>query len=175
MFENGPSDRMQLVGVGELLHPGSCIVCGNGTCAEGYIRFGVSLEFEGELYLCWFCVVQAAEVLKCLIPSEADTLREIADKVATENASLRKENEFANERLKAVDAIFSPSLADLARISSVFGENSNEESGDDSSTASGSDSEPTGTVTESDESTEGSGPKRSVRLATSDSSSAGIL
>jgi len=175
MFVNGPSDRMQLVGVGELLHPGSCIVCGNGNCAEGYVRFGVNLEFEGELYLCWFCVVQSAEILGCLIPAEATTLREIAEGVAADNTLLRNENEALNERFKAFDAILSPSLAAIADLSNLPSSATSEESGDNSQTTGRPDRESSGSGSESNEPTKGTRPKRSVRSTASDPASAGIL
>jgi hypothetical protein len=166
---------MQLAGVGELLPPGSCIVCGNGNCAEGYIRFGVSLEFEGELYLCWFCVVQSAEILGCLIPAEAATLKEIAEGVASDNAVLRKKLEDANVRLSALDAILDRNFASLAGLSSLPDSSVSEESGDESQASGGSDNEPSGPDSEPIESTKGARPKRSLRTSASDATSAGIL
>lgn len=166
MFDHGPSDRMQLRGVGDLLPPGSCICCGNGNCREGYISYGVSLEFEGELYICWFCVVQSAEILGCLIPDEAKALRDIAEATAETNATLRSSLEEANERLAVIDRIFERGSTGLKLLGSVPDSNSGEgnEGEPDATTASESDSA---------ESTSGKERKRTVRATAGNS--AGIL
>lgn len=91
MFENTPSDRVQLVGLGELLSPAKCMICGNGTCDEGYVKLGVFYDFEGEQYLCRNCVIQIAELFGCLTPEEAQHLQEQAATLATENAKLWEE------------------------------------------------------------------------------------
>lgn len=115
MFENGPSDRMQFVGMGGLAHPGDCMVCKNGTCEKGYIRLGVYYDFEGEQYLCWYCLVQAAEILGCLIPDEANSLREVINNLVRENNVMTTELGKANERLAAFDFV----LAGISGLPSI--------------------------------------------------------
>lgn len=107
MFENGPSDRMQFVGMGGLTHPGVCMVCGNGTCEEGYVRLGVYFEYEGEMFLCVTCVIQAGEIIKMLTPDEAKALWETASNTQAHNVTLETELEKANERLAAYDSVLS--------------------------------------------------------------------
>lgn len=166
MFEHGPSDRMQLRGVGDLLPPGSCICCGNGNCREGYISFGVSLEFEGEMYLCWFCVVQASEILGCLIPDEAKALRDIAEATAETNADLRNQLEETNERLDAFNRIFERGTAGLKFVGSLPSNDTSEDNEGQSEVATAAESD-------SAQSTPVSKSKRTVRASAGNS--AGIL
>ncbi len=105
MFENTPSDRVQLVGLGQLLSPANCMICGNGTCEEGYAHLGVFLEFVGEAYLCRTCVVQIAELFRCLTPEEAHSLREDAAELAAKNVAYQEELRITNERLAAFDSL----------------------------------------------------------------------
>lgn len=109
MFENTPSDRVQLVGLGELLSPAKCMICGNGTCDEGYARLGVFYDFEGEQYLCRSCVVQIAELFGCLTPEEANHLQEQSVYLAEALNVSSKELETANERLR----VFYDALASI--------------------------------------------------------------
>jgi hypothetical protein len=104
MFTNTPSDRVQLVGLGELLNPAKCMICGSGNCEQGYARLGVWYDFEGEQYLCRTCVVQVAELFNCLTPEEAEHQHEQASAIANENLQLRTELGVANERLSVFDA-----------------------------------------------------------------------
>jgi hypothetical protein len=106
MFEHSASDKMQFVGMGDLVHPGACLVCGNGTCTDGYINLGISHEWEGQCYLCWTCVVQTAEIIGCMIPVEVETLKEYIHDTERKNDLLRGELREANERLAAYDSVF---------------------------------------------------------------------
>lgn len=110
MFTNTPSDKVQLVGLGELLSPAKCMICGNGTCDEGYARLGVWYDYEGEQYICRTCVVQIAELFKCLTPEEAQHLQEQATDYAALNEAYHKELTDARERL----AVFSGMFSDFA-------------------------------------------------------------
>lgn len=107
MFEHSPSDRMQLLGMGDLRPPGSCMHCGSGNSERGYIDFDVFREIEGESYVCATCVEQAAEILGCLIADEASTL--MADKLAAELKveQLAEALINANERLAVYDSALS--------------------------------------------------------------------
>lgn len=112
-FNHSPSDRMQLAGLGELLSPATCMHCGSGTCEQGYVRLGVWYEFEGEQYLCRNCCVQAAELLGCLTPDEAQHLQEQATMLAAQNEIATRELEDARERLVVFDRAISNVAADL--------------------------------------------------------------
>lgn len=106
MFTNTPSDRVQVVGRGDLLHPGSCALCGSGNCDEGYVNTGIYYDYEGQVYFCITCTRQIAEVIGCLIPEEANILREQVNEVAKTNKNLTEQLEAANERLRAIDIAF---------------------------------------------------------------------
>ena len=58
LVENDPSSRMQQRSLGELKHPGSCCVCGNGNSDQTYLELGVFFDYEGNLYVCTPCVEQ---------------------------------------------------------------------------------------------------------------------
>lgn len=110
MFTNTPSDRVQLVGLGELLPPGYCMICKNGNCEEGYAKLDVFYDYEGEQYLCRLCVIQVAELFGCLTPEEAQHLQEQANKLASDYITAVSENEVLNERLR----VFNDALAGVA-------------------------------------------------------------
>ncbi len=103
VFTNTPSDRVQLVGLGELLHPGTCMLCGSGNCEEGYARLGVYYDYEGEQYLCRTCTIQVSELFGCLTPEEAGHLQETAADYAKVNEAVSRELIVANERLRVFD------------------------------------------------------------------------
>lgn len=111
MFENTPSDRVQLVGLGELLSPAVCMICRNGNCEEGYARLGVWYDYEGEQYICRTCTVQVAELFGCLVPEEAKHLQEQATLLAADNATLKTDLEDTRERLSAVDNLILNAVA----------------------------------------------------------------
>jgi len=173
MFENGPSDRMQLRGVGELLPPGSCIVCGNGNCDKGYISPQVSLEWEGELYLCYYCVVQSAEIFGMMIPEEVAIIEQQNGMLNDQCAALRTELEENNERIRAYDVVLKPlaglnlNLSDLSRLATSQKPESNVSNATDN--VSGS----TDGESESEESVKGKGPKRTIRVTAGDTADAG--
>jgi hypothetical protein len=110
VFQNTPSDRMHLVGLGELLSPARCMVCGNGTCEEGYVQLGVWYDYEGEQYICRTCLVQAAELIGCLEPGEAQHLQGQATKLAEDNTRISHELAEANERL----TVFNGAIASIS-------------------------------------------------------------
>lgn len=160
MFENTPSDRVQLVGLGELLSPATCMICGNGTCDEGYVRLGVFYDFEGEQYLCRTCVIQVAELFGCLTPEEAQHLQHQAELLAAENATINTNLGDAHERLR----VFYDALAGISPdLSGVLSSNSSDSGAegvgltvtvdaDDSGRADEAESKPAESVTESDSS-----------------------
>lgn len=140
-IENDPSARMQFVGMGELTHPGNCMVCGNGGCEEGYVRLGVYYEYEGEMYLCLACVTQASELIGCLTSEESDLLRSQTLSLATDLQITTEELEKANERLTAYDTI----LAGIGATTDASRDATSDSSGE----------EPAGTDATDEESVEG--------------------
>ncbi len=170
MFEHSPSDRMQLVGVGDLLPPGCCMHCGNGTHKEGYLRLDINIDYFGECYLCTTCLIQAAEVIKCLIPEEADALRTLAEQVAQENILLREQVDEQDKRLALLDQYLEPFRSGLSAdsISIPSGTQPDENSGQQPQVTDGASTESATAEPKSSESNKNSGRKRSVRVAASD-------
>lgn len=107
MFEHTSDSRMQLCGIGDLMHPGACMVCGSGNREQGYVNLGVYYEYEGNMYLCFTCLTEAAEVIGMLTSDEALILRNEAGQVFRENTKLKEELNRANERLVAIDSVLS--------------------------------------------------------------------
>lgn len=95
-IENDPSARMQVLSRGELNLPGTCYVCGNGTCEEGYLDFNTFIDYHGNFYLCMTCAVQAAETIGCFTPEQVALMNELGEKAAEKVKVL--EQELANAR-----------------------------------------------------------------------------
>lgn len=174
MFENGPSDKMQFRGMGELIHPANCISCGNGTNPKGYVAPGVSLEWEGELYFCWTCTVQMAEIIGMMIPEEVEIIQEHNNVLIERNEALRKENGELRERLDAFDVIMRslPPVAVADAVGGMVSEDVGPVGFNESRPASPVSSEPTGTESESPEPTKGPKSRSRAGVKFSDASDA---
>lgn len=99
-----PSARMHYRGVGELLFPGSCCVCGNGTNPAGYVDIGVYFDYEGQVYLCISCLTEAAETGGMLSIEQSEFLKDLCTKVATENEELRTIAKEMSERVEQYES-----------------------------------------------------------------------
>lgn len=108
MFNIDPSGKIKLTAKGYLSPPSSCLVCGNGNCEEGYLDLGTYIDYYGQAYMCWFCVVQAAETISCVIPEDAAKMEAMMQEVVESRDSLAKELETANERINAYSIILGP-------------------------------------------------------------------
>lgn len=106
-IENSPSNRMQLIGRGDLLPPGHCMHCLNGNCDEGYVTLNTYYDYEGEQYLCRNCVTLVIEAVNGLEFDEAEVLRGHANLVLETNGMLTRELEASNARLLAYDTVLS--------------------------------------------------------------------
>ena len=110
--KSDPGARMQLVGLGELMHPGTCMVCGAGTRDGGYVRIGVYYEYEGEMYICReFCLPELILTVGGLTTEEAQQFTADANDILLQNEELKAQLEAANERLQHFDALLSDSAA----------------------------------------------------------------
>ena len=114
MKEHSPSDRVQLRGQHELMHPGSCALCGSGNCEQGYVDPGIYYDYEGQMYFCVTCVEEMAGVINCLTADETLHLQSLNEQVAEQNASLTKDLEYATARLLKYDDLFSERLGAIA-------------------------------------------------------------
>lgn len=86
-----PSDRVQVRKIGELRHPGTCALCGNATCLEGYVDLDIYYEYEGNVYLCMNCVKQVCFVVGALLPDESKHLNELNLEMAQLVKSLKEQ------------------------------------------------------------------------------------
>lgn len=102
-----PSDRMQVVGLGDLLHPGACALCGNGTCVDGYLNTSIFYDYEGTVYLCMRCVEQLCTVVGALLPEETVQLRIHTEQIAAKCAELEAENNELRNRVNSWDSVLS--------------------------------------------------------------------
>jgi hypothetical protein len=89
--EYDPSGRFKIISVGMLMHPAACAVCGNGTCEQGYVDFGLAYDYEGSVYFCVLCAREIGEVVGQVTPEEVSLIQTIADSVAVENELLKAE------------------------------------------------------------------------------------
>lgn len=111
MKETTPSDRVQLIDRGSLMHPGCCALCGSGNCDDGYIDTGVWYDYEGQVYFCVTCGLQIASVIGCLSADETAHLQELLSNAAAELSSVKAELANANERLNGYDTLLLGALA----------------------------------------------------------------
>lgn len=87
--EVDPSARVQVRGLGSLLAPATCAMCGNGT-QEEYVDPAIFYDWEGQVYFCKRCTTEMAETIGCLSPEQADFLKSVNDELAARNAELEE-------------------------------------------------------------------------------------
>lgn len=103
-----PSTRMRIIGLGEVVHPGTCMVCGAANREQGYLRLGVWYDYEGEQYLCMeFCVPELIRSIGGLTPEETSQLQQIANDSLEKLQAVEQELEHANGRLRHYDSLLS--------------------------------------------------------------------
>jgi hypothetical protein len=105
VIENDPSARFQVRSRGELMHPGACMVCGNGTHEQGYVDLGVFYDYEGTMYLCMTCALQVAALIGCVLPEEIESLKKTNEQIAQERNDLRKELDHAQHHVDTANAL----------------------------------------------------------------------
>lgn len=119
MFAHTPSDRVQLRGRGELMHPGSCALCGSGNCDDGYVDLDIFYEYEGQVYLCMVCANQVVGVAGGLPSDEANFLKAQFEDTASRLKAAESELHELRAKLGSWDSIFSgafgSSFSDLER------------------------------------------------------------
>lgn len=162
-MEHTSDSKMQLVGRGDLVPPGTCMVCGSGNYDYGYIDMGVWFEFHGNAYLCLLCLAEAGNIVGMLTSEEAKRLAEQSGAIAKHNAVLTKELEEANARLRVFDDAMR-SIADRSgSVSSITTDQGLFHVGTYAPADSGEAGEP-----ESEESAKGSKRSRPNRIKLSD-------
>lgn len=106
MFEQGSSDKVRFLALGELPPPGSCLICGSGVREEGYVDLGFYMDYVGEALVCFTCVIQIGEVIGMMHPAEVGTLKQLSANMAEIITGLKSELAVSNERLAAYDLTF---------------------------------------------------------------------
>lgn len=99
--------RMRYRGIGDLMFPGICCVCGSGTREEGYVDIGVYYEYEGQMYLCLTCLTEAAETGGMLSLEVSNELKRLATQIAEDYTKLAEQYKEAKARLEHYDSLFS--------------------------------------------------------------------
>jgi hypothetical protein len=104
-YVHTPSDKVQVRSQGELMSPGTCALCGTGTCDEGYVDTAVFVDFFGNVYYCMNCIRQIIGVIRALTPEEAAILTAQVNETAAENAALKAEVESLREYKSSIDSL----------------------------------------------------------------------
>lgn len=151
-YGHSPSDRMQLLGSGELPAPGNCILCGSGAPERKYVFLGIHLDFLGALLLCDLCLTQSAEKIGCMAPSIAEMLHVQSQQLARDLAESQRLNEALNDRLTHYDAILGNLNPSAASISGSLSDDSDSDEPHSESTVEASSSESTDEQSEPSES-----------------------
>lgn len=104
MYETvDPSARMQVRSLGQLVAPGSCMVCGSGTCDDGYLDLAVFIEYVGTAYLCKTCLYQAGETFGMYTPDEVKSQQNLIASLTEKNNALEEELTDARKHVDAAN------------------------------------------------------------------------
>lgn len=104
--EIDPSDRLQLRSRGELLHPGSCAICGSSDPERTYVDTGIFYDYEGRIYICNICGTQIGEILGLFTPDEIELTNKQLDESLTKIVVLEKELEDARPIMDSITSMF---------------------------------------------------------------------
>lgn len=105
-----PLGRFQMRSRGELQLPGSCMICGSGTCDEGYVDFGIFVDYHGTLYFCVPCVKEVAQVIGCITPEDNDIFAEATEEKLALLVETQKELEDARKHIDNLNAVLTSKL-----------------------------------------------------------------
>lgn len=125
--EYDADSKFQLRNLGSLMHPACCLACGVGNRQEGYVDLATFFDYEGQMYLCRYCLEEAAEVMGCLTEREAEAIQARSLELASENKQLTEKLNAAESRLASIDLLIAPLVGDL--ISNPASEDSSEGQG----------------------------------------------
>lgn len=106
-----PSDRVQLIGQGQLMHPGCCALCGSGNSEDGYVDTGIFYDYEGQVYFCVTCATQIANVIGCLAADEVQHLQALLAETATQLKEVKEAHARDAERLNDYDNLMLNAIA----------------------------------------------------------------
>lgn len=106
-MDTTPSDRVQLIGRSQLMHPGCCALCGSGNCEDGYVDTGIYYDYEGQVYFCMTCTEQIISVVSGFTADQVALLNSTLAEKVEELSSVKEELETARGRLQHYDILLS--------------------------------------------------------------------
>lgn len=115
VIENNPGARIHMVSRGEMLHPGTCMICGSGDPERTYLDVGVFFDYEGSMYICILCGTQIGETLGLFTPEEVNIQTEAIANLQAKVDSMEEELAHARPIMVGVRGL----LDDLVRNSPV--------------------------------------------------------
>lgn len=122
MVEIIPSARVQVRETHQLRSPGTCALCGNGTCVDGYIDPDVYFEWEGNIYFCMNCAKQMAKAIGCLLPDESRYLEELNNTIAEDLKETKEKLRAYDGLINAITGALGSDVADISRtLDSILG------------------------------------------------------
>ena len=98
-MEYNPSGRVQRIGSGDLLPPGTCILCGTGFCDDGFIDFGVNLEWFGQIYFCATCALEIGGSVGAYSSAEVNHINGLFNVAVEERNALKERLDNAESEL----------------------------------------------------------------------------
>lgn len=101
-FATADSSRIRILDT-PILAPGVCCICGAGRNDDRkYIDLGIDVDYIGVMYFCTFCMTELANTLGCLMPEQAQQLRDELDSARQTIINFQQEKAAVHG---AVDAI----------------------------------------------------------------------
>jgi hypothetical protein len=137
-LENNPSAKMTIKSRGQLMVPGTCMVCGNGNFEGDYLDLGVFFDYEGHMAMCKTCVVQAGETVGMFTADEHLELLKKFNDAVTDHEHMEQELENVRNQLASARNLLASYLTSDSSV--VVSEGTERQDEDSSSTVSASDS-----------------------------------
>lgn len=130
-IENDPDARIHMVSRGEMLHPGSCMVCGSGDPERTYLTLGVFFDYEGSMYICHLCGAQIGETLGLFTSEEVKIQTEAIANLQASVDSMEKELSYARPIMVGIRGLLNdPVLSAALGITAQPEDNEGIKSGD---------------------------------------------
>lgn len=104
--EANPSARVQVRSASNLMHPGSCMICGSGDAERTYLDLSTFYDYEGQQYICVeYCCRELTAAIGALMPDEALFLIEQNNKYEARSVELEKVKEHYDRLVTALGSI----------------------------------------------------------------------
>lgn len=91
-IEYGGPDKVQVL-PGPVMQPAKCVLCGAPGDGRPFVDIGCYLDFYGAVYFCALCIIDIANHLGYLAPSQEAVLQEKLASALSENNKLAGEND----------------------------------------------------------------------------------